>query len=344
MTEMTVLGSAAQRVRARTAGVIGLGLVVLTLASACTSASNSAAGASSSSSQEATGPAQQNAAAAGSDATGSDVPAGTSSGPAGKLGIDAAAVAPVHSVILTASVSLRVDVAGTGRGPAADQAAALTAVNQAAVRVRSLAGPDGYVSASDGSGAAATITLRVAPTGYRQVFTGLAALGTITQQTEKAADVTGALVDLTSRMETMKASVARVRLLLSRADKVGDVIAIESELTKREADLESLERQQAALAGQVALSTITVAITGAVAGSDAVGVAAARSGFLGGLTDGWHALTTFLGGVAVVLGAVLPFLPFVALAGVIWLALARRQRRSNEVRSARVATGPGDAR
>lgn len=332
----------------RAAGPVGLILVVLALASACTSTSSTSAASSSSSSSsslDAAAPAEANAAAAAPDATGgSGASSGTGGGPTGKPGAGAVVAAPVRSVIMTASVSLRLDVAGTGRGAEADQAAVLTAVNQAAVRVRSLAGPDGYVSASDGSGSAVSITLRVAPTGYRQVFAGLDALGTITQQTEKADDVTGALVDLTSRMQTMKASVDRVRLLLSKADKVGDVIAIESELTKREADLESLERQQAALAGQVGLSTITVAMTAAIAGSEPVAAARARSGFLGGLADGWHALTGFLGGVAVVLGAVLPFLPFVALAGLIWLTLARRQRRLNEVRSARIATGPGDAR
>ena len=320
-------------------------MVVLALASACTASSDSAGATVSASSDSKDGAAGQNAAAAAPAASGgASADSGSSQPDKTKTGTGAVVAPPVRSVILTASVSLRLDVAGTGRGAEADQAAVLTEVNQAAVRVRSLAGPDGYVSASDGSGSVASITLRVAPTGYRQVFAGLAALGTITQQTEKAADVTGALVDLTSRMDTMKASVSRVRLLLSKADKVGDVIAIESELTKREADLESLERQQAALAGQVGLSTITVAITGAIAGTAPVAAAAARSGFLGGLTDGWHALTKFLGGVAVVLGTVLPFLPFVALAALIWLVLARRQRRLNGVRTARISTGPGEAR
>ena len=329
---------------------VGLAAVVLAVASGCTgsatanSGSMSSSSSSSSSSAEGTAApaAAGNAAQSGADAA-SGPNAGTGNALAGKPKPGEAVAPAVHSVVYTASVSLRIDVAATGRGDEADQAAEAKAVNQAAVRVRALAGPDGYVSASEGSGDTVSITLRVPPTGYRQVLTGLAGLGTVTQQTEKAQDVTGALVDLTSRMETMKASVARVRLLLSRADKVGDVIAIESELTKREADLESLERQQAALAGQVALSTVTVAVTAQVGGTEPPPVAAARTGFLGGLSSGWHALTGFLGGVAVLLGTLLPFLPFAAVVAVVWVLLARRQRRLTTIRSTRVAGGPRDA-
>ena len=73
--------------------------------------------------------------------------------------------------------------------------------------------------------------------------------------------MTGQVVDVNSRVDSMTASVARVRALLAQATSIADVISIESELSVREANLESLQQQQAALGGQVALSTISLSIT-----------------------------------------------------------------------------------
>jgi predicted lipid-binding transport protein (Tim44 family) len=129
------------------------------------------------------------------------------------------------------------------------------------------------------------------------------------------------------------------------------VIAIESELAVREANLESLQQQQAALGGQVALSTVSLTLTavtkdGAVTEPDVTG-----GGFIAGLTSGWAALLGFLGGLAGVFGAVLPFLPLIA-AGVllIWWVVRRARRRSRSMAGsaapgggAATATGDGAA-
>ena len=149
-----------------------------------------------------------------------------------------------------------------GKDDAATSEALTAAASAAAVKVRALApGSGGYVSASDGGGTTISVTLRVPAASYDAVMNGLAGIGEVTARTEKTDDVTDEMVDVTSRIATMKASVARIRALLAKADKIGDVIAIESELTQREADLESLENRQTALANQVALSTIAVTIT-----------------------------------------------------------------------------------
>jgi hypothetical protein len=126
----------------------------------------------------------------------------------------------------------------------------------------------------------------------------------------------------------MKASVDRIRVLLAKADKIGDVIAIESELTQREADLESLENRQAALKNQVALSTIAVTITATTPVTVAAVTEQARpQGFLAGLSAGWHALLSFGTGLGALIGALLPFLPLIAVAAVVAIWVARRRRR-----------------
>ena len=56
------------------------------------------------------------------------------------------------------------------------------------------------------------------------------------------------------------------RTLLDRAQNLRDIVLIESELTRRQADLDSLEHQSAYLADQTSLATITVDIDHATEG------------------------------------------------------------------------------
>ena len=175
-----------------------------------------------------------------------------------------------------------------------------------------------------------TITLRVPAEQYDAVVDRVAALGVLNSRSENSQDVTAEIVDVNSRVESMTASVARVRALLAQATGIGDVIAIESELASREADLESLQRQQASLAGLVALSTVTVTLTAVTDGPTAL-PADSPSGFVTGLTSGWNALLGSLAVIGTVVGALLPFLPVVAtlvVAG--WWMVRRARRRSRE--------------
>ena len=205
------------------------------------------------------------------------------------------------------------------------------AVAQASGAVRGAAtAAGGYVSGADGSGSTMTIVLRVPAEQYTAVVDKVAALGLLASRSETSQDVTAEIVDVNSRVQSMTASVARVRALLAQATGIGDVIAIESELATREADLESLQRQQASLAGLVALSTLTVTLT-AVTDSPTAVPADSPSGFVAGLTSGWNALLGLLAVIGTVLGTVLPFLPAVAalvVAG--WWALRRAGRRLRE--------------
>ena len=75
-------------------------------------------------------------------------------------------------------------------------------------------------------------------------------------------DVTGAAQDLDARIHAMELSVDRMTNLLATATTHDDIIAAENALTEREAALEQLRSQRAAIAEQVSLSTIHVAIVG----------------------------------------------------------------------------------
>ena len=127
-------------------------------------------------------------------------------------------------------------------------------------------------------------------------------------------------MDTESRLKTMRASVARVRALMSRANDIGQVVALEGELSRREADLESLESQLGALKTSVAMSPLTVVLNtpGTAPLTDA--------GFVAGLRSGWDAFTASSRGVLTAIGAVLPFAALGALIawGIVWWIRRRR--------------------
>jgi hypothetical protein len=207
-------------------------------------------------------------------------------------------------------------------------------LSAAAARVEDLArGVNGFVFAeqtssspdSPGQGTA-HLTLRVPPAEFTGVLRDVAAMGKRLSQSQTAEDVTGQVVDTQSRIATQKRSVARVRALLGQAKTIGEVVQVESELTRREADLESLQAQLAKLTDVTELATVDVNLLGPSA------VAPAKQhrhlGFLTGLDGGWTALVR-VGAVALtVVGAVLPFGIAIGVVAVpAWLLLRPRLRR-----------------
>jgi Domain of unknown function (DUF4349) len=149
-------------------------------------------------------------------------------------------------------------------------------------------------------------------------------VGTVLRRNASSQDVTSQYVDTESRLKTMRASVDRVRALMAQAKDLGQVVALESEMSRRQADLESLESQLAALKSSVERSTLAVSLSTATPGIEPV----TNNGFLGGLRAGWDAFTASAEELLKVIGAVLPFAVFFALLGapfVVWL----RRRQAN---------------
>jgi hypothetical protein len=162
----------------------------------------------------------------------------------------------------------------------------------------------------------------VPPAEFRTVLKKLAGLGDRLSQSQTAEDVTTQVVDTRSRIATQTRSVARVRTLLAKANNLGEVVQIESELAKREADLESLEAQLARLTDITELATIEVTFVGpaAVVVNDETDL-----GFLTGLRGGWDTFVQIVLVGLTVLGALLPFLIAAALLGVpAWLVVRNR--------------------
>jgi hypothetical protein len=173
-------------------------------------------------------------------------------------------------------------------------------------------------------GATSLLSLRVPSDRLATLTDQVASLGTVAQRSQSSQDVTQQTVDVASRLATQKASIARIRALLSRATRIGDIVSIEGELSQREANLESMQAQLKSLDDSVALATLNVTLTPKGA---AAPPAKDRTGFLGGLDQGWDGFVTSVGVVLLVLGAVLPFAVLLALVGLpLWLVWRRRRQ------------------
>ncbi len=143
-------------------------------------------------------------------------------------------------------------------------------------------------------------------------------------------DVTTKMIDVQSRLTVQRRSIDRITTLFERAQSIRDIMAIEAQLSQRQADLDSLERQAAYLHGQTSLSTIVVSID-EIPAKKATPKKEDHTGFLAGLSAGWGGLTTFAVGLATVVGALLPWLVVLVVLGIPTLLLVRvaRRRRSH---------------
>lgn len=157
--------------------------------------------------------------------------------------------------------------------------------------------------------------------------------------TRSSENVTTQVIDNEVRIRAQTKSLERVEALLAEAQNLRDIVAIESQLTRRQAELDSLKSQQAWLSNQTTLSTLTVFLerteTEKTNNDDA--------GFVSGLGFGWGALKGAASAIATAIGALLPFaVVFAALGVPIWL-LARsivRRRATRPVTDAPVEENP----
>jgi len=182
------------------------------------------------------------------------------------------------------------------------------------------AGPGPVQDGRDTFGDSGTLTLSVPADKLDTALDQLARIGTVLQRNTSSQDVTSQYVDTQSRLKTMRASVERVRALLADAKDLGQVVTLESEMSRREADLESLESQLAALKGSVERSTVAVSLS-----TDSSYEPVPANSFVDGLRSGWDAFTASARGLFTAVGALLPFALFFALLALpLWTWWRRR--------------------
>lgn len=181
------------------------------------------------------------------------------------------------------------------------------------------------------SGAWAQIVVTVPVDELDSTMTELAEVGTVTQRTSDAEDLSKQYTDTRSRVRTMKKSVARLQALIDDTDDLEQIVTLEDELAQRESDLESMVSQQKSLEKRTTTAPITVSLVSPEAAEEE-DEDTEETGFVAGLKGGWHAFSDALEVTLTVLGAVTPFalIGLALLAPVTWW-LRRRSRRTSAV-------------
>ena len=191
----------------------------------------------------------------------------------------------------------------------------------------------------DGDISTARLLLRIPVADFDAAFTELEDVADLQSSNTGKEDVTTKVIDTQVRIRAQRRSLLRVEALLDRAQSISDIIRIEAQLTRRQADLDSLESRLSYLNDQTSMSTISVNISlpPKEKKKEKKNDEPEEAGFLAGLEDGWKALKSFGTDVATLSGRLLPFATVLLLIGGPVFLLVRRQR------ARRFSDGPSEA-
>ncbi len=104
----------------------------------------------------------------------------------------------------------------------------------------------------------ARMVLSVPAKALDDVLTQLSKIGSVSYRSSQSQDVTDSYIDTKARIQPMRDGIDRVRALLAKTTDLQQVITLESELSRRQADLDSLEQRLAKLDAMTTTSDVTV--------------------------------------------------------------------------------------
>jgi hypothetical protein len=205
---------------------------------------------------------------------------------------------------------------------------------------------NGLISSEDtqrtGDSSYSTITAQIPAADLDAFIADVSALGTVDSVNVNAQDVTTQVVDLDARIAALTASIDRMTQLMAQASRIEDLLAIETQLSQRQSELDSLTAQRTWLADQVAMSTITISLSPLTEITEVD-----APGFLSGLQSGWAAFVSIIMVAITAIGFVLPFLLVMAVIAIpvalVVLRQSRRHRRAREGAGSSTPQSPAPA-
>lgn len=181
-------------------------------------------------------------------------PGATGNGPGGPGSTVGGPVANAASVTIPTLLIVRT---GNLAIQVSDLAVALDAGDAAVARA------GGYVSGSTQAGGAggdsAVVTYRIPGAAWDATLGTLRGLATkILSEDVKTDEVSGQVVDLTSRIANLRATEAALQAIMARATKISDVLDVQEQLTTTRGAIEQLVGNKAHLQDQAAYGSLTV--------------------------------------------------------------------------------------
>jgi hypothetical protein len=133
--------------------------------------------------------------------------------------------------------------------------------------------------------------------------------------------VTAQRVDQDARIQALQTSVTRLTELMKTASSTADLLQAEEQLSKRQAELDSLRSQRTALGDQISYATITVTL------STEPAAVPLPTGFTGAIHNGWTSLLAVFRGVTLAAGFMLPWVSVLVILAAVAFLVHRRLRR-----------------
>ena len=204
-------------------------------------------------------------------------------------------------------------------------------------------GPTGAATTSQGPSVAslpvgvdeARMVLSVPADKLDGVLTDLSGLGSVSYRSSQSEDVTETFVDAQARVQPARDSITRVRALLAKATDLQQIVLLESELSRRQADLDSLQQRLADLERRTTNSDVTLtmwtAATTPVTATTGDDVASRLRG-------AWDGLLTSATVIVTGLAALLPWIVVLGLGAFVILRFRRRRGSRSPVRAGATAT------
>jgi hypothetical protein len=214
-------------------------------------------------------------------------------------------------VITTGYLSLIVEVPSTS----ADEITALVVEAGGRISSRSDYSPIDYGSPS------AYLEIRIPVGALEATVSAISERGDVQESSINTYDVSLQKLDLDARISVLESAIERLGVLLEQAENTSDLIATESALSDRQAELDSLNSQREYLSDQTLFATISVNLF-----TSADATPTEPEGFVDGILRGLASIVAFFAGMIVWAGILLPWLGMLAVVlGVV--VLVRRVRR-----------------
>jgi hypothetical protein len=172
------------------------------------------------------------------------------------------------------------------------------------------------------------------------VLTELSRLGSVSYRSSQTEDVTETYVDAQARVQPARDSITRVRALLAKATDLQQVVLLESELSRRQSDLDSLVRRLADLERRTTDSDVTLTLW--TAATTPV-VAATGDDVASRLRGAWEGLLTSATVIVTGLAALLPWIVVAGLAALVVVRLRRRRAAASPTPALATAGAPASA-
>lgn len=170
----------------------------------------------------------------------------------------------------------------------------------------------------------AYLSLELPPDEVEELIDALEDFGSLESVAQSAEDVTDQLVDLDVRIDNAQRSVDRIVVLFDEADDIADIVALESELTIRQTNLEQLLAIRESLMDRVEMSKVNISVV-----TDPDALDTPRSGLWDAVVAGWEAFVSLAYGALLLVLALTPLWVILAIVlGVVLIVRRARRRRS----------------